>query len=161
VLREAFTERLKAAMRAKDTRTLSTVRLILAGLKERDVAARGPTGQARGPQAHGNPDGIPDAEILRLLQGMVKQRRESIALYRQGNRPELAMQEEAEIAIIESFLPRQMSDEEIAAAARSAIADTGAAGVKDMGRVMASLRERHAGIMDMAKAGAAVKQLLG
>ena len=151
MLREAFTERLKAAMRAKDTRTLSTVRLVIAGLKERDVAARGA----------GNPAGIADPEILRMLQGMVKQRRESIALYRQGNRPELAQQEEAEIAIIESFLPRQMSDDEIAAAAKTAIAATGAAGPKDMGRVMAALRERHAGIMDMAKAGAAVKQLLG
>jgi uncharacterized protein YqeY len=151
VLREVFTERLKAAMRAKDTRTLSTVRLILAGLKERDVAARGA----------GNPTGIADAEILRMLQGMVKQRRESIALYRQGNRPELAQQEEEEIAIIEGFLPRQMSDEEIAAAATAAIADTGAAGVKDMGRVMAALRERHGGVIDLARAGAAVKRLLG
>jgi len=150
-MREAFTERLKAAMRAKDTRTLSTVRLVLAGLKERDVAARG----------DGNPAGIADTEILRMLQGMVKQRRESIALYRQGNRPELAQQEEEEIAIIESFLPRQMSDDEIAAAAKVAIADTGAAVPKDMGRVMAALRERHAGTMDMAKAGAAVKQMLG
>ena len=150
-MREAFTERLKSAMRAKDTRTLSTVRLILAGLKERDVAARGA----------GNSAGIADSEILRMLQGMVKQRRESIALYRQGNRPELARQEEEEIAIIESFLPRQMSDDEIAAAAKAAIADTGAAGPKDMGRVMAALRERHAGVMDMAKAGAAVKRLLG
>jgi len=150
-MREAFTERLKSAMRAKDTRTLSTVRLILAGLKDRDVAARGA----------GNPAGIADAEILRMLQAMVKQRRESIALYRQGNRPELAQQEEEEIAIIESFLPRQMSDDEIAAAAKAAIADTGAAAPKDMGRVMAALRERHAGVMDMAKAGAAVKQMLG
>jgi len=149
-MREAFTERLKAAMRAKDTRTLSTVRLVLAGLKERDVAVR----------TAGNPEGIADSEILRMLQGMVKQRRESIALYRQGNRPELAQQEEDEIAIIESFLPRQMSEDEIAAAATAAIADTGAAGPKDMGRVMAALRERHAGTMDMAKAGAAVKQLL-
>jgi uncharacterized protein YqeY len=160
MLREGFTERLKAAMRAKDTRTLSTVRLVIAGLEDRDIAARGPTGQARGLTADGNPAGIADSEILRMLQGMVKQRRESIALYRQGNRPELAQQEEEEIAIIESFLPRQMSDEEIAAAAKAAIADTGAAGPKDMGRVMAALRERHAGVMDMAKAGAAVKQLL-
>jgi len=160
MLREAFSERLKAAMRAKDGRTLSAVRLILAGVKERDVAARGPTGQARGLKAHGNPDGIGDPEILRLLQGMVKQRRESILLYRQGNRPELAAQEEAEIAVIESFLPKQMSDDEVAAAAKAAIADIGAAGIKDMGRVMAALRERHAGIMDMAKAGALVKQLL-
>src|SRR5260370_8847696 len=151
MLREAFSERLKAAMRAKDARTLSAVRLILAGLKERDVAARGT----------GNTAGIGDPEILRLLQGMVKQRRESIALYNQGNRPELAAQEEAEIAVIESFLPTQMGDDEIAAAAKAAIAETGAAGLKDMGRVMAALRERHAGVMDMAKAGAVVKQLLG
>jgi len=150
-MREAFTERLKAAMRAKDARTLSTVRLVLAGLKDRDVAARGA----------GNPAGIADSEILLMLQGMVKQRRESIALYRQGNRPELAQQEEEEIAIIESFLPHQMSDDEIAAAAKAAIADTGAAGVKDMGRVMAALRERHAGSIDLARAGAAVKRLLG
>jgi uncharacterized protein len=151
LLREAFTERLKAAMRAKDTRTLSTVRLVIAGLKDRDIAARGA----------GNPDGIPDPEILRMLQGMVKQRRESIALYRQGNRLELAEQEEAEIAVIEDFLPQQMSDGEIAAAAKAAIADTGAAGPRDMGRVMAALRERHAGVIDLARAGAVVKQLLG
>jgi uncharacterized protein YqeY len=151
MLREAFTERLKAAMRAKDTRTLTAVRLILAGLKERDVAAR----------SSGNQEGIADPEILRLLQGMIKQRRESIALYQQGKRPELARQEEEEIAVIESFLPRQMSEEETAAAARAAIAETGAAGVKDMGRVMATLRERHAGVIDLARAGAIVKQLLG
>jgi uncharacterized protein len=92
---------------------------------------------------------------------MVKQRRESIALYRQGNRPELAQQEEEEVAIIESFLPKQMREEEIAAAAKGAIAETGAAGIKDMGKVMGLLRERHAGVLDMARAGAVVKQLLG
>ena len=151
MLREAFGERLKQTMRAKDVRTLSTVRLILAGLKERDVAARG----------SGNQAGIADPEILRLLQGMIKQRRESIALYRQGNRPELAQQEDEEIAIIESFLPQQMSEAEITAAAKAAIAETGAAGVKDMGRVMTALRERHAGVIDLARAGAIVKQLLG
>jgi len=151
MLRESFSERLKQAMRAKDTRTLSTVRMILAGLKERDVAARGA----------GNQEGIADPEILRLLQGMIKQRRESIALYRQGNRPELAQQEEEEIAIIESFLPQQMNDDQMAAAAKAAIAETGAAGVKDMGRVMGVLRERHAGVIDLARAGAVVKQLLG
>ena len=151
MLRESFSERLKQAMRAKDTRTLSTVRMILAGLKERDVAARGA----------GNQEGIADPEILRLLQGMIKQRRESIALYRQGNRPELAQQEEEEIAIIESFLPQQMNDDQMAAAAKAAIAEIGAAGVKDMGRVMGVLRERHAGVIDLARAGAIVKQLLG
>ena len=134
MLREAFSERLKQAMRAKDARTLSTVRMILAGVKERDVAARG----------SGNQEGIADPEILRLLQAMIKQRRESIALYRQGKRPELAQQEEEEIAVIESFLPQQMNDDQMAAAAKAAIAETGAAGVKDMGRVMAALREKHA-----------------
>ena len=151
MLREAFSERLKQAMRAKDARTLSTVRMILAGVKERDVAARG----------SGNQEGIADPEILRLLQGMIKQRRESIALYRQGKRPELAQQEEEEIAVIESFLPQQMNDDQMAAAAKAAIAETGAAGVKDMGRVMGVLRERHAGVIDLARTGAIVKQLLG
>jgi len=152
MLREAFSERLKQAMRAKDTRTLSAVRLILAAVKDRDVAARG----------SGNQEGSADPEILRVLQGMIKQRRESIALYQQGNRPELAQREEDEIAVIESFLPQQqMSDDEIAAAAKAAIAETGAAGVKDMGRVMGVLRERHAGIIDLARAGAIVRRLLG
>jgi uncharacterized protein YqeY len=151
MLREAFTERLKTAMRAKDARTVSTVRLILAALKDRDIAARG----------SGNREGIPDADIQRMLQGMVKQRRDSIALYRQGNRPELAQQEEEEIAVIESFLPRQMGEAEIAAAAKAAIAEAGAAGIKDMGKVMGVLRERHAGVIDMARAGAVVKQQLG
>jgi uncharacterized protein len=151
MLREAFTERLRQAMRAKDTRTLSSVRMILAALKDRDIAARGT----------GNAEGIPEPEILRLLQGMIKQRRESIALYRQGNRPELAEREEQEIAVIESFLPKQMSDDEIAAAVQEAIAETGAAGVKDMGKVMGVLRDRHTGVIDMARAGAVVKRLLG
>ncbi len=151
MLREAVAERLKTAMRAKDARTVSAVRLILAALKERDVAARGA----------GHPEGIADAEIPRLLQGMVKQRRDSIALYQKGNRPDLARREEEEIAVIESFLPQQMSEAEIAAAARAAIVEAGAAGPKDMGKVMAALRERHSGTIDMAKAGAIVKQLLG
>ena len=151
MLREAFTERLKDAMRARDSRTVSAVRLIIAGLKDRDIAARGT----------GNTAGIDDSDILRLLQGMVKQRRESIEMYRHGNRPELAEKEEAEIAVIESFLPQQMSEAEVMAAAKGAITETGAAGVKDMGKVMGVLRERHAGVIDMAKAGAVVKQLLG
>ena len=151
MLREAFTERLKTAMREKNTRTVSTVRLILAGLKDRDIAARG----------SGNQEGISESDIQRMLQGMVKQRRESIALYRQGNRPELAQQEEEEIAVIESFLPKQLSEEEIAAAVQAAIAETGASGIKDMGKIMGALRERHAGVIDMGRAGAIVKQQLG
>ena len=151
MLREAITERMKTALRAKDTRTLSTVRLIMAALKERDIAARGT----------GNSEGIAESEIQRMLQGMVKQRRESIALYEQGNRPELAQREGEEIAVIESFLPQQMDDAGIEAAAKAAIADIGAAGIKDMGKVMAALRERHAGVIDLARAGAVVKRLLG
>ena len=151
MLREAITERMKTALRAKDSRTLSTVRLIMAALQDRDIAAR----------SDGNKAEIPDSEILRLLQSMVKQRRESIALYQQGNRPELAQQESEEIAVIESFLPQQMDDAGIEAAARTAIADTSAAGIKDMGKVMAALRERHAGVLDLGRAGAVVKRLLG
>jgi len=151
MLREAITERMKTALRAKDTRTLSTVRLIMAALKDRDIAAR----------SDGERPQIPDSEIQRLLQSMVKQRRESIALYEKGNRPELARQEGEEISVIESFLPQQMDDAGIEAAAKTAIAETGAAGIKDMGKVMGVLREQHAGVLDMAKAGAVVKRLLG
>jgi uncharacterized protein YqeY len=151
MLRDEFTERMKTALRAKDTRTLSTVRLIMATLKDRDIAAR----------TDGDKAQIPDAEILRMLQGMVKQRRESIELYNQGNRPELAQQESEEIAVIESFLPQQMDEAAITAAVKTAIADSGAAGIKDMGKVMGLLRERHAGVLDMGKAGPIVKQLLG
>jgi len=151
MLREAITERMKTALRAKDARTLSTVRLIMASLKDRDIAAR----------SDGNKAEIPESEIQRMLQGMVKQRRESIELYEKGNRPELARQESEEIAVIESFLPQQMDDAGIEVAAKAAIAQSGAAGIKDMGKVMAALRERHAGVIDLARAGAIVKQLLG
>lgn len=151
MLREAFTDRLKVAMKARDTRTVSTVRLILAALKERDVAVRG----------EGNSAGLAEPDIARMLQGMIKQRRELITLYEQGNRPDLAQQENEEIAVIESFLPQQMSEGEITAAARSAITETGAAGIRDMGKVMATMRERHAGAMDFSRAGPIVKRLLG
>ena len=151
MLRDAFADRLKTAMRARDTRTISTVRLIMAALKDRDIAQRGTA----------NPDPLGDPDILRLLQGMIKQRRESAALYVQGKRPELAAREEEEIAIIETFLPQQMGDAETEAAVQAAIAATGAAGMRDMGKVMAALRERHSGTIDLARAGAAVKRLLG
>ena len=151
MLRQAFRDRLNEAMKARDSRTVSTVRLILAGLKERDVAARG----------QGNLDGLSEAEIQRMLQGMIKQRRESIALYQQGNRPDLAQQESEEIAVIESFLPRQLDESEIEAVAKSAIDETGAATVKDLGKVMAVLRERHGGVIDLGRAGAIVRRLLG
>ncbi len=150
-LRDIFTTALKESMKAGNQRRLSTVRMILAALKDRDIDARG----------KGNPNGIDDGDILRLLQGMVKQRRESIELYKQGNRPELAQQEQEEIAVIESFLPKQMSDAEAEAAIKAAISATGAQSVKDMGKVMAALKEKHSGQLDMSKAGGMVKKLLG
>lgn len=151
MLRLAFTDRLREAMKARDGRTISTVRLIIAGLKDRDIAARG----------QGNAEGLSEAEIHRMLQAMVKQRRESIALYEQGNRADLAQQEREEIVVIESFLPRQLDEDETEAAARAAIAETGAASVKDVGKVMAMLRERHAGVIDLGRAGAIARRLLG
>jgi len=150
-LRDSFTAEMKAAMKSGDQRRLSTVRMIMAGLKDRDIDARG----------KGNPNGIDDGDILRLLQGMVKQRRESMELYKQGNRPELVQQEQEEIAVIESFLPKQMSDAEAEAAIKAAIAATGAQSVKDMGKVMAALKEKHSGQLDMSKAGGLVKKVLG
>ena len=150
MLREAFTERLKDAMRAKDTRALSAVRLILAGLKERDVAARGT----------GNQEGIGESEIQRMLQGMIKQRNESVVMYEKGNRPDLADKERAEIAVIQGFLPQQMDEAAIEAAIADVIAATGAKSVKDMGGVMAALKARYAGQMDFAKASGVVKKTL-
>ncbi|HUC69903.1 MAG TPA: GatB/YqeY domain-containing protein [Stellaceae bacterium] len=151
MLREAFTDRLKQSMKARDARTVSAVRLILAALKERDVAARG----------DGYAEGVAEPDIVRMLQGMIKQRRESIALYEQGNRADLAQREAEEIGVIESFLPRQMNEDEIAAATLATIAETGAASVRDMGKVIAALRERHAGAIDFSRAGPIVKRLLG
>ena len=151
MLRQAFTGRLKEAMKARNARTISAVRMIIAGLKDRDIAARG----------QGNAGGISEAEIHRMLQAMIKQRRESIALYEQGNRADLAQQEREEITVIESFLPRQFQTSEIEAAAMAAITETEAASVKDVGKVMAVLRERHAGAIDLGQAGAIVRRLLG
>jgi uncharacterized protein len=150
MLRQAFTDRLKQAMKARDVRTTSTVRLIIAGLKDRDIAARG----------QGNAEGLSEAEIHRMLQAMIKQRRESIALYEQGNRADLAQQEREEIAVVESFLPRQFDEGEIEAAVKAAIAETGAASVKDVGKVMGVLRERHAGVIDLGRASAITTRLL-
>ena len=151
MLRQAFTDRLREAMKAKDARTVSTLRLVIAELKQRDVAARG----------QGNAEGIAESDIARMLQAMIKQRHDSIALYERGNRPELAAKEREEIAIIEGFLPRQLDAAETERVAKAAIAETGAASIRDMGKVMALLRERHAGSIDFAQAGAIVKRLLG
>ncbi len=149
-LRDQFTDQLKASMKAGDPARTSTLRMILARVKDLDIAAR-PKGVDR----------IPDDEVLAALRGMVKSRRESVELYRQGNRPELAAKEEAEIAVIESFLPGQMDEAEMARAVSDAIEATGATSVKDMGKVMAALRARHAASLDMAKAGPLVRARLG
>jgi uncharacterized protein len=149
-LREQFTDQLKASMKAGDSARTSTLRMILARVKDVDIAAR-----PKGVQS------VPDDEILAALRGMVKSRRESIELYRQGKRPELAAKEEAEIAVIEGFLPRQMDDAATEQAVADAVAATGAAGIRDMGRVMAALREKYAASLDMARAGPLVKARLG
>jgi uncharacterized protein YqeY len=149
-LRERLSEALKTAMRAKDQPTVDAVRMIIAKLKEKDIEARG----------RGVTNGIGEDEILSMMQGMIKQRRESIELYEKGGRPELADKERAEIAIIEGFLPKQMSEEEAMAAIRAVVAETGAASVKDMGKVMAELKGRYAGQMDFSKASGLVKQAL-
>jgi uncharacterized protein YqeY len=150
MLRQKLNEALKTAMRAKEERRVSTTRLILAALKDRDIAARG----------DGRPDGITDDEILMLLQTMVRQRRESIELYEKGGRSELADQEREEIAIIDEYLPRQLSENEVADAAKKLVAEVGAKGIKDMGKVMAQLKARYAGQLDLAKASAIVKNIL-
>lgn len=137
-------------MKAKDSCKVSTLRLILAAVKDRDVAAR----------ATGNADGIDDAQILELLAKMIRQRRESIKLYEEGGRVDLAEREAEEIGVIESFMPRQLDDDEIAAAVEQVVAEVEATGLKDMGRVMAALKQRYAGRMDFAKASARVKKAL-
>lgn len=151
MLREQITEALKTSMKARDEHGTATLRLMIAAMKNRDVEAR----------AKGNQTGIGDDEISQMLQGMIKQRHESIALYEKGNRPELAEKERGEIAVIERYLPKQMDDAATEAAARDAIAAAGAASIKDMGKVMGALKQKYAGQMDMAKAGAAVRRLLG
>jgi len=149
-LRARLNDDLKTAMRAKDERQVGTLRLILAALKDKDIAAR----------PSGNTSGISDPDIMQMMNGMIKQRRDSITLYQQGNRPELAAKEQGEIDIIQSYLPQQMSSEEVAAAVKAVIAEIGASSVKDMGRVMAALKERFTGRMDFAAVSGVVKQNL-
>jgi hypothetical protein len=150
-LRERLSEDLKTAMKARDQRATSALRLILAALKDRDIAVR----------EKGNMAGIGDAEIVEMMQKLVRQRRESIEMFEKGGRPELAQQETEEIAVIERFLPKGLSADETAEAVAAVVAEVGAASVKDMGRVMARLKELYAGRMDFSKAGALVKQKLG
>jgi uncharacterized protein YqeY len=150
-LREKLTGAMKEAMKAKDARRLATVRMILAALKDRDIAAR----------SEDSRDLVPDDDILTLLTKMVKQREESAKAFDDGGRPELAAKEREEIAVIRDFMPKQMDEAETEAAIRAAIAETGAASVKDMGKVIARLREQFAGRMDFGKASGMVKSLLG
>jgi len=149
-LRDEFNAAMKEAMKAKEQRRLSTIRLILAALKDRDIANR--TEESR--------EGIGDDEIRLMLGKMIKQREESATTYDQGGRPELAAAEREEIAIIQGFLPKQMSDAEVEAAAKGVIAETGATSMKEMGKVIATMKERYAGQMDFAKASGMVKGLL-
>ena len=149
-LREQFTAALKEAMKVSDRKRTGTLRLVLAALKDRDIANRSEESR----------EGISDDEILSLLAKLVKQREDSIALYEQGGRPELAAAEREEIAIIREYLPKQMDEAEAKAAIAAVIAELGAVSMKDMGKVMAALKERFAGKMDFAKASAAVKELL-
>ena len=149
MLRQRFTDAQKEAMKAGDKRRLGTVRLIQAALKDKDIEARGAgRGQAS------------DEEILALLQKMIKQRQESLAIYEQARRQELADQEREEAEIIQSFLPKQMDEAETRAAIQAAIAESGAASIKDMGKVIGALRGQYAGRMDFGKASGLVKDML-
>ncbi|HYN47136.1 MAG TPA: GatB/YqeY domain-containing protein [Allosphingosinicella sp.] len=149
MIRDTIKAALVGAMKAGDAPRRDAIRLIQAALKNRDIELRGAA----------NP---PDDDVLvtETLQKMIKQRRESIEMYERGGRPELAAAEAAEITVLEAFLPRQMDEAETAAAIDAIVAETGAASVKDMGRVMALVKERHAGALDMGKASAAVKARL-
>jgi uncharacterized protein len=150
MLRDQFTNDLKQAMKSGEKRRLATIRLIQAALKDKDIEARG-----------AGKEPLSDEDILQLLQKMVKQRQESARLYTEGGRPELADQENEEIAIIAGFMPQQMDEAEAREAIAKVIAEIGASGIKDMGKVMAELKGRFAGRMDFGKASPAVKQLLG
>lgn len=148
--REKINAAMKDAMKNKEMERLSAIRLIIAAMKDKDVASR----------TDGRNDGIDESGVLSLLQSMIKQRTESARIFRENNRPELAEKEEGEIAVIQSFMPQQLSDDEVARVIEDIIAKTGAAGIKDMGKVMAELKAGYAGQLDMGKAGGVIKQKL-
>ena len=149
-MRERIAQAMKDALKSKNQAALSTIRLISAALKDRDIAAR----------SDNNHDGISDDEILSMLQTMIKQRNESAKMYEDGGRPELAAAEQAEIELIKQFLPEQLSHDDIEKAIKDAVAETGAASIKDMGKVMAHLKEHYAGQMDFSAASQMVKAAL-
>jgi uncharacterized protein len=150
VIRSELNEALKVSMKAQEKCAVSTIRLILAALKDRDICAR----------ADGNAEGVPDAEVLTLLQTMVKQRSESIRLYEEGGRLELAEQEREEIEVIRRFMPRPLDGNELDSAVQEAIREIGARDMKDMGKTMALLKQRFPGRMDFSKASGMVRQAL-
>ncbi|MGE3146405.1 MAG: GatB/YqeY domain-containing protein [Pseudorhodoplanes sp.] len=150
MIRDDINNALKEAMKAKDERKISTLRLMNATIKNADIEARG---AGKGPLA--------DGDLLGVFQKMIKQRQESKELYEKGGRPELAKQEADEIAIIQGYLPRQMSEAEVSAAIEAAIKETDAAGIKDMGKVIGALKGRYAGQMDFGKVSGLVKGKLG
>ncbi len=149
MLREDLQNALKEAMKEKNMAVVGAVRLIIAGLKEKDVEARG-----KGKEK------AEDTELLSMMQTMIKQRNESVRIYIEGNRPELAEKEKAEIEVIERFLPKQLSDDEVNEVIKSVIANLGAQSIKDMGKVMAALKNEYAGQMDFGKASGMIKSLL-
>ena len=149
MLREDLQKALKESMLAKDTQKVGAIRLIIAGMKEKDVDARG-KGQKE----------ASETDLMAMMQNMIKQRRDSIDMYLKGNRQDLADKEQAEIAVIETFLPKQMNDEEMLAAVKAVVAETGASSMKDMGKVMSALREQYAGQMDFGAASGTIKTLL-
>ncbi len=151
MLRNDLNEALKSAMKAREETAVSTLRMILAAVKDKDIAAR----------TKGVTNGIPDDEIGATMQNMIRQRRDSMEMYEKGNRPELAAKEAAEIVIIERFLPKQMGADEIEAAVKAIVAETGASSIKDMGKVMGALKQKYTGQMDMSQVGPIVKRLLG
>jgi hypothetical protein len=150
MIRDEIKTALVSAMKAGEKSRVGTIRLIQSALKNRDI-------ELRGKESAGDDDAL----VTEVLQKMIKQRRESIDMYAKGGRQELADAEAAEIEVIEAFLPRQMGEEELGAAIEAIVAETGAASVKDMGKVMAALKERHAGKLDMSRAGAMVRSRLG
>jgi hypothetical protein len=151
MIREKIGGALKEAMKARNEPVTTTIRMVNAAIKQKDIDVA----RARGDQQ------ISDDEVLNLLQTLIKSRRESIELYKQGDRQDLVVKEEAEIGVIEQFLPKQLSEEETKAAVRELVASVGATSVKDMGKVMAALKANYAGQLDMTKASAIVKQVLG
>ncbi len=148
--REEFGDALKVALKSQDKVSVSTIRLIMAALKDRDITARG----------KGKADGVEEPEILSMLQSMIKQRHESVKTYRDANREDLAQREEEEIEVISRFLPQQLDEGKVVEEIESLITEIGAEGVKDMGRVMAELKSRFAGQIDMGKASGLVKEKL-